>query len=248
MAQNPLHGPFIGPQRVQFGRNPATEPVPAVPLELDGLDRGANHPLRQLVHVHPFAVAMVEYVLGGGVVPGRAIGIEDRRQLGDHRNWLTARAGLGLIDKLPPRRAIHQQLLHRIVRPFQPSQLTLAQPGQGCGSDDCLGKQRQDVENPKNLRQVVGLRFPRLACAVGDRCALYRVSPVERAFIFRVREDSAQHRLNVLQRALPQFVFASNRASNGPVVLDGSCRQSARVLIWQLRSKPKDRRQATAAS
>jgi len=159
MAQNPLHGLFIGPQRVQVGRNPATEPVPAVPLEPDGLDRRTNHPLRQLVHVHPFAVAMVEHDPGGGVVHGRAIRIEDRRQLEDHRNRLSTRAGLGLIDELPPGRAIHRQLLYRIIRPFQPSQLALAQPGQGCGSDDCLGKQRQDVENPKNLCQVVSVRF-----------------------------------------------------------------------------------------
>src|SRR5579863_9592638 len=37
VAKNPLHGLFIGPQGVQVGRNPATEPVPAVPLEPDGL-------------------------------------------------------------------------------------------------------------------------------------------------------------------------------------------------------------------
>ena len=101
MAQNPLPGLFIGPQRVQVGRNPATEPVPAVPLEPDGLDRRTNHPLRQLVHVHPFAVAMVEHDPGGGVVHGRAIRIKDRRQLGNHRNRLAARAGLGLVEQTP---------------------------------------------------------------------------------------------------------------------------------------------------
>jgi hypothetical protein len=73
MAQNPLHGLVSGPSAYRLNAIPATEPVPAIPPETNRLDCRTNHPLRQLVHVHPFPVAMVEHDSGGGMVHGRVV-------------------------------------------------------------------------------------------------------------------------------------------------------------------------------
>ncbi len=85
-----------------------------------------------------------------------------------------------------------------VIRPFQPTQLALAKPGKRRRRDDSLGKQWEDVQNPENLHQVVSVSLLRLACLAGDHRALNRVGSVKRAFVLRIREDSAEHGLKCI--------------------------------------------------
>jgi len=52
MAQNTLDDLIVSAQCLQVRSDRSPEPVPAVPRQLDCLDRGTNHVLSQLVHGH----------------------------------------------------------------------------------------------------------------------------------------------------------------------------------------------------
>src|SRR5208283_3148919 len=121
MTQDALDDLLIRAQFIQVRCDAATEPVPAVPVDLETLDDRTDDSLSQLVEVHVLTRARVKHHTRLRIADGASIRIQNFPQLSNDRDGLGARACLRLVYDSLPDRAFHVQGITRIIRPFQPA-------------------------------------------------------------------------------------------------------------------------------
>ena len=109
MTQDTLNDLFVSAQFIQIRRDAATEPVQAVPVDVETLGDRTNIPENQLIDIQVLARARVKHHTRLRVADGASIRIQNFRQLPNDRNRLCAYTCLGLVDDCLPYRAFHVQ-------------------------------------------------------------------------------------------------------------------------------------------
>src|SRR5260370_4268919 len=111
---------------------------------------------------------------------------------GNYRHGITAGTCLWRVDYRHPNRAFDHQFGARVVGPLESTQLTLAQPREGAGSNQTLFEKRKTVGDLQNLVEPISRCFAWFFSIPGNQNPIDRVDPIEGSFLLGIEENGPQ--------------------------------------------------------